>query len=115
LDGIVVSHGDADHAGGYRALRRSFPDGPVFAASDARIGGAAPCLAGSAWQADGVEFRFLQPDLYFPAMGNESSCVRQVRSAHGSALRAGAVGKVVERMLVHDHPGRLDSDVVLVA
>ncbi|NLW95753.1 MAG: DNA internalization-related competence protein ComEC/Rec2 [Xanthomonadaceae bacterium] len=115
LDGIVVSHGDADHAGGYRALRRSFPDGPVFAASDARIGGAAPCLAGSAWQADGVEFRFLHPDLYFPAMGNESSCVLQVRSAHGSALLAGDVGKVVERMLVHDHPGRLDSDVVLVA
>ena len=115
LDAVVVSHGDADHAGGYASLRRRFPDGPVFAARDAWIDGAAPCLAGSRWRLDGVEFRFLHPDLHFPSMGNESSCVLRIESAHGSALLAGDVGAVVERMLVHDHPGALASDVVLVA
>jgi len=115
LDGVVVSHGDADHAGGYASLRRRFAGGPVFAAGEAEIEDAVPCLAGIAWQADGVRFRFLHPDLYFPAMGNESSCVLRVESAHGAALLAGDVGAVVERMLVHDHPGRLASEVVLVA
>ncbi len=115
LDGVIVSHGDADHAGGYASLRRRFGGGPVFAAGEAAIEGAAPCLAGIAWRADGVRFRFLHPDLYFPAMGNESSCVLRIESAHGAALLAGDVGAVVERMLVHDHPGGLASEVVLVA
>src|SRR5690606_11097132 len=115
LDAVVVSHGDADHAGGYASLRRRFPGGPVFAARDAWIDGAVPCLAGSRWQADGVEFRFLHPDVHFPSMGNESSCVLRIASEHGSTLLAGDVGAVVERMLVHDHPAALASDVVLVA
>lgn len=111
----LVSHGDADHAGGYASLRRRFPGGPVFAARDAWIDGAVPCLAGTHWHADGVEFRFLHPDVHFPSMGNESSCVLRIASAYGSALLASDVGAVVERMLVHDHPGALVSDVVLVA
>ncbi|TWG90136.1 competence protein ComEC [Luteimonas sp. J16] len=115
LDGVVVSHGDADHAGGYAALRRSYPGGPVFAARDAGIEGAAPCLSGSRWVADGVEFRFLHPGLHFPSLRNDSSCVLQVRSAHGAALLAGDVGQVVERMLVHDHGDALRSEAVLVA
>ncbi|WP_202840781.1 DNA internalization-related competence protein ComEC/Rec2 [Luteimonas saliphila] len=115
LDATIVSHGDADHAGGFASLRRRFDTGPVFAARDAGIGETAPCLAGSRWEADGVAFRFLHPDLHFPSMGNESSCVLRIESAHGSALLAGDIGEVVERMLVHDHTGRLRSDVVLVA
>jgi competence protein ComEC len=115
LAATVISHGDADHAGGFASLRRRFPDGPVFAAREAAIEGAAPCLAGTAWTADGVSFRFLHPDVHFPAMGNDSSCVLRIESAHGSALLAGDVGEVVERLLVHDHPGALRSDAVLVA
>ncbi|TYT24817.1 DNA internalization-related competence protein ComEC/Rec2 [Luteimonas viscosa] len=115
LDATIVSHGDADHAGGFASLRRRLDTGPVFAARDAAIEDAVPCLAGSRWEADGVVFRFLHPDLHFPEMGNESSCVLRIESAHGSVLLAADVGEVVERLLVHDHPGGLRSDVVLVA
>lgn len=115
LDAVVVSHGDADHAGGLDAIRRRFPTGPVFASADAGIDRAAPCLAGSAWQFDGVRFAFLHPDLHFPAMRNESSCVLRIESAQGSALLAGDVGAVVERMLVHGQAASLRSDVVLLA
>ena len=73
------------------------------------------CLAGSAWQFDGVRFAFLHPDLHFPAMRNESSCVLRIESAQGSALLAGDVGAVVERLLVHGQAASLRSDVVLLA
>ncbi len=115
LDAVVVSHGDADHAGGLAAVLRRFRSGPVFAARDAGVAGAAPCLGGSRWDMDGVRFEFLHPGLHFPAMRNESSCVLKIASAQGSALLAGDIGEVVERMLVHDRAAALRSDVVLVA
>jgi len=115
LDAVVVSHGDADHAGGLGAIRRRIPAGAVFAARDAGIAGAAPCLAGSQWQADGVRVRFLHPHLHFPDLRNESSCVLRIESAHGAVLLMGDVGEVVERMLVHDDPAALRADVVLAA
>ncbi|HRN62011.1 MAG TPA: DNA internalization-related competence protein ComEC/Rec2 [Luteimonas sp.] len=115
LDATIVSHGDADHAGGFGAVKRRFDTGPVFAARGAGIDAAAPCIAGTRWRSDGVDFRFLHPDLHFPEMGNESSCVLKVDSAHGGVLLAGDIGKVVERLLVHDHPEALRSDAVLLA
>ena len=115
LDAIVVSHGDADHAGGLEAVARRFGAGALFAARDAGIAGAAPCMAGTQWQFDGVRLRFLHPHRHFPAMRNESSCVLRIESAHGAALLAGDIGAVVERMLVHDQAGALRSDVVLLA
>ena len=115
LDATIVSHGDADHAGGYAALQRRFDTGAIFAARDAGIEGAAPCLAGGQWQADGVRFRFLHPELHFPAMRNESSCVLRVESVHGVVLLMGDVGKVVERLLVHDRPADLQAGVVVLA
>jgi competence protein ComEC len=72
-------------------------------------------MAGTQWQFDGVRLRFLHPHRHFPAMRNESSCVLRIESAHGAALLAGDIGAVVERMLVHDQPDALRSDVVLLA
>jgi len=115
LDAIVVSHGDADHAGGLEAVARRFGSGALFAAPDAGIAGAAPCIAGTQWQSDGVRLRFLHPHRHFPAMRNESSCVLRIESAQGAALLAGDIGAVVERMLVHDQADALRSDVVLLA
>jgi len=115
LDAVVVSHGDADHAGGLESVLRRFRSGALFAARDAGVDGAAACIAGTQWQVDGVRFRFLHPDAHFPPMRNESSCVMRVESAQGSALLAGDIGAVVERMLVHDQPSSLRSDVVLLA
>ncbi len=115
LDAVVVSHGDADHAGGLAAVLRRFPAGPVFAGRDSGVAGSAPCLAGTRWEIDGVRFSFLHPDLHFPAMRNESSCVLRVESAQGAALLGGDIGAVVERMLVHDQPRALRADVVLLS
>jgi competence protein ComEC len=125
LDGAVVSHGDNDHAGGFAGVARAFPPGwtamppgmPAPAGGDDADGGGragTACVAGSHWTWDGVEFRFLHPDRYFPYLDNESSCVLRI-AAHGHvALLPGDIGEVVERMLVRDQAQWLQADVVLV-
>lgn len=115
LDAIVVSHGDADHAGGLGAVQRRFAAPVVFAPQWDRVPGASPCLMGSAWRADGVVFRFLHPDLYFPPFRNPSSCVLRVETAHGTALLPGDIDTVVERLLVHRDAEALVADVVVAA
>ena len=115
LDAAIVSHGDADHAGGFDAVRRRFRMPVVFAAQGAGIDDATPCLAGSQWRFDGVVFRFLHPDVHFPYLGNESSCVLHVETAHGALLLAGDIGEVVERTLARAQPAALRADVVVMA
>ncbi|UHH09596.1 DNA internalization-related competence protein ComEC/Rec2 [Luteimonas fraxinea] len=115
LDAIVVSHGDADHAGGFGAVQRRFAAPVVFAPQWDRVPGASPCLMGSAWRMDGVTFRFLHPDLHFPAFRNPSSCVLRVETAHGAALLPGDIDDLVERLLVRRDAASLAADVVIAA
>ena len=115
LDVIVVSHGDADHAGGFSAVQRRYGAPVVFAPQWDRVPGASPCLQGSAWRMDGVTFRFLHPDVHFPAFRNPSSCVLRVESAHGAALLPGDIDAVVERLLLRRESASLAADVVVAA
>ena len=115
LDAIVISHGDADHVGGFAAVQRRYRAPVVFAPQWDRVPGAAPCLQGSAWRMDGVTFRFLHPDVHFPAFRNPSSCVLRIETAHGTALLPGDIDAVVERLLVRRDAARLDADVVVAA
>lgn len=115
LDAIVVSHGDADHAGGFGAVQRRFAAPVVFTPQWDRLPGASPCLAGSRWEMDGVRFRFLHPDMHFPPFRNPSSCVLRVETAHGAALLPGDIDAVVERLLVRRDPQAFAADVVVAA
>lgn len=115
LDAIVVSHGDADHAGGFGAVQRRFAAPVVFTPQWDRVPGASPCLAGSRWEMDGVRFRFLHPDMHFPPFRNPSSCVLRVETAHGAALLPGDIDAVVERLLVRRDPQDFAADVVVAA
>nr|WP_082672813.1 DNA internalization-related competence protein ComEC/Rec2 [Luteimonas abyssi] len=115
LDAMVVSHADLDHAGGFPALQRRFPGVPVFAPEHAGLEGALPCLAGDAWQIDGVAFEFLHPAAHFPDFRNDASCVLRVAGAHGAALLTGDIGAVVERELARAHPQGVRAEVVVAA
>lgn len=114
LHTMVVSHGDADHAGGLAAVRRRFPAPRLLAPQGAGIDGAAPCLAGTQWRRDGVAFRILHPPLHFPYLRNEASCVLRIETAHGAMLLVGDIGVPVEERLVGRVPGDLPADVVVV-
>lgn len=114
LDTLVLSHGDADHAGGLAAVRRRFPHARLLVPEGLDVDGASACLAGSAWDHDGVAFGFLHPPLHFPYMRNASSCVLRVQSAAGTVLLPGDIGEAVEQRLAGRFPDALSADVVLV-
>jgi competence protein ComEC len=114
IDRLVLSHGDSDHAGGVDHLRRTLAIGQLLTGEVERIGGdAGPCIAGTAWDWDGVRFEILHPPQAHRLEGNDASCVLRVANAAGSVLLTGDIGRRVERELVAREPGRLRSDVVL--
>ncbi|WP_052100840.1 DNA internalization-related competence protein ComEC/Rec2 [Novilysobacter arseniciresistens] len=119
LDRAVASHGDSDHAGGFDAVVAALPVDRTDAPEGAPVAAGHHCVAGTGWEWDGVEFRYLHPTPYFPYLGNEASCVLRISTAHGSALLTGDIGEVVERGLVRratgDPASAIDADVVLVA
>lgn len=126
LDTLVVSHGDADHAGGVPAVLDAADVRQVLGGLPAshRIWGAAQasgaarlrCAAGQRWQWDGVEFEVLWPDPGpLPSRSNEQSCVLKVSARGMSALLTGDIGAPAERALVARAPEALRADVLLVA
>lgn len=97
---VMLSHGDADHAGGLPGVRAAWPAVPIWAPADAGIEGALPCQRGQQWQWDGVEFSVLYP-LPGPSLrGNENSCVLRVGTAHGALLLAGDIGHPAEALML---------------
>ena len=93
LDLIVVSHADADHAGGVPAVTRA------LGLRELRRGDqvqelnvpAAACERGEAWIWDDVRFAFLSPGRAEHWSENDGSCVLEIANAHGRALLTGDI------------------------
>ncbi|WP_407852484.1 DNA internalization-related competence protein ComEC/Rec2 [Bordetella petrii] len=125
LDGLVVSHADLDHSGGLASVLAALPVDVSYASFDLpallrkQAGNAAQarlprsvrrCAAGTAWQADGVQFKFLHPPAEAtagPARGNAASCVLLIQGQAHAALLPGDIGAAQERRLAPDLP-RID-------
>lgn len=115
LDMLVISHEDADHAGGVAAVATSMPITSV------RHGGGsvdipvpqAPCLRGEAWNWDGVHFEFLHPRAGEHWDDNDGSCVLRVAARGGGVLLAGDIEREVEQRLARDNV-LLPVDVVVI-
>jgi competence protein ComEC len=115
VDALVLSNGDADHAGVSAALLGVFPVAAAYSGEPLRIRGidTRHCREGQAWEWDGVGFRFLNPAD--PALaGNDASCVLQVRTGGISLLLTGDIGMAVERRLLARFGVALRATVVQV-
>lgn len=113
---VVISHGDADHAGGLGAVRAGLEVAQTLAPAGTPLAFDHPCQAGQHWRWDGVAFSVLHPPPGFPYLRNESSCVLRIEGAYGSVLLTGDIGTVIERRLLREAPpALLRADVVLVA
>jgi competence protein ComEC len=125
LDKIIVSHADSDHSGGALSVLARVPTRTLLTsvADDHPIRQAIPdnynCVAGDAWQWDGVHFEILHPLASdFLSLRthktNEVSCVLKVTTSHGSILLPGDIGRKTEADLLQRMGDSLASDVLIV-
>lgn len=120
LDTLVLSNGDADHAGGAPALLAALPVQRLLSGEIERLPALpAPsprpeaCERGAFWVWDGVRFLVLHPDGQAEASSNDRSCVLRIQAGNGEALLlTGDIERRAEARLVASqseaHPLRAD-------
>ncbi|WP_422648843.1 DNA internalization-related competence protein ComEC/Rec2 [Cupriavidus sp. H18C1] len=130
LDALVISHEDADHAGGARDVMAALPVRRMWAALPRghplwRLpAGVGPdvsevCAAGISWQWDGVRFELLHP---LPGQGDDAaigsnarSCVLRISSPYATLLLTGDIDRAAElAMVARLPPDALRADLLLV-
>jgi competence protein ComEC len=113
LDTVIISHADADHAGGLAAIMQSFPDarylGSELSIFDQSVQAAA-CRP-QVWHSDGFTFELLHPDAGRYS-DNDGSCVLHISGSGGSILLPGDISRGIERQLLQNHPG-LRADILI--
>jgi competence protein ComEC len=123
IDLLVLSHRDADHVGGARALLAGMRVDEVFSSLDAQhpllalSGKVQRCEAGQSWTWDSVRFDMLRPatpDYERALKPNAMSCVLRISSAGRSALLTGDIEREQEAALVVSVGAALRSDVLIV-
>lgn len=124
LDGLVVTHDDADHTGGARSVMQGMPVGWLASPLPGNhpLNGMAQrdirCFAGQSWVWDGVRFDMLHPaarSYDIEALkDNDRSCVLKVSSHAGSVLLAGDIERASELELLARYESSLDADVLVV-
>jgi competence protein ComEC len=112
LDRLILSHADADHAGGVGAILLRHPEATLLAGPDVSYPAARPCRAGDRWVWDLVSFSILHPGDDFGPPGNETSCVLRIDTAHGSILLTGDIERRAEAELAR--AADIGADVVVV-
>lgn len=117
IDQLVISNGDADHAGGAPALVDGIEVVTVMSGEPARLKKlpAEFCQAGVEWQWDGVIFSILHPHKNSLFSGNDLSCVIHISNGAASLLLTGDIEAMAERRLLTEIPERLNVDIVQVA
>ncbi|WP_043274339.1 DNA internalization-related competence protein ComEC/Rec2 [Pseudomonas sp. CHM02] len=101
LDLMLLSHADADHAGGAAAVARGIPIKRVVGGETEGLPlflGTQPCISGERWNWDGVTFELWQwPDAI---TGNPKSCVLQVQANGERLLLTGDIERAAEQAML---------------
>ncbi|MDD3652524.1 DNA internalization-related competence protein ComEC/Rec2, partial [Immundisolibacter sp.] len=114
LDRLLLSHGDADHAGAAADIVAGIRTERVVSGTPRQItgvGAVEPCRDGLAWTWDGVSFTQLAPGASLPAAAdNDRSCLLLVRAANGQSLLLTGDAEVAaqRRLLAAGLPARVD-------
>ncbi|MEZ9338001.1 DNA internalization-related competence protein ComEC/Rec2 [Vibrio splendidus] len=124
LEGVIVSHFDSDHAGGYPVLLENY--NPKWIRASQNINqqtqttvqvqsNIQTCTLGEAWNWQGLEFEVLWPPQKVKRAYNPHSCVVRIFEPNSefSMLLTGDIERVSEWLLAREGQ-RLKSDVMLV-
>ena len=126
LDRLVVSHPDADHAGGAASVLADQPRADLLASLPAGhalalVRPPMPCLQGQRWSWDGVLFEVLHPQerdlMADPGLRhpNAHSCLLRIQGQGGAvALLTGDLEAPQELRLVQESAPALRADLLLV-
>jgi competence protein ComEC len=123
LDAVVISHSDADHAGGALSILDEIdvvrlssslpPDNPILASSVQHE----RCHAGQSWTWDGVHFEMLHPSpVSYDSTKwkpNARSCTLRISLGAHSMLLPGDIEASQEAYLVETEPQKLQASVLL--
>jgi len=101
LDMMLLSHADADHAGGAAAVARGLPIKRVVGGETERLPaflGIQQCVSGEQWEWDGVAFELWQ--WSGATSGNPKSCVLLVQANGERLLLTGDIDRAAEQALL---------------
>ncbi|OGA73377.1 MAG: DNA internalization-related competence protein ComEC/Rec2 [Betaproteobacteria bacterium RIFCSPLOWO2_12_FULL_65_14] len=118
VDLMILTHEDMDHIGGALTVLESVEvtslssSLPPAHALNTLVAGPRRCLAGAAWEWDGVRFELVHP----PSTGerlrrNNQSCVLRIASGGGAMLLTGDIERLAELSLLDKN---VKADVLLV-
>ncbi|MCK6262813.1 DNA internalization-related competence protein ComEC/Rec2 [Vibrio sp. ZSDE26] len=113
LDALILSHLDADHAGGRGVIEDTLS--PRLKIAPQTLSGYQPCIRGKHWIWQGLKFDILWPEQQVERAYNPHSCVIRVtdEKAQFSLLLTGDIDALVEWILLRT-PKELQSDVLIV-
>ncbi|MFV1873999.1 MAG: DNA internalization-related competence protein ComEC/Rec2 [Oleiphilus sp.] len=120
LSGVVVSHGDADHAGDIQALLQEFVPKLAWSGESDRLASQLfrPCEQGDEWQGEGFKVSVLYP---FKATkqntlsANNQSCIVRISAGGKVFLLMGDVDDQIELDLVKHYRDGLKADVLIAS
>ena len=117
LDLLVLSHEDSDHIGGALSVLESLEVEAMASSLETGhplrglVAGPRRCVAGEAWEWDGVRFEFLTPAWSGAVKRNDLSCVLRIAAQGGAMLLTGDIERAAEKALLSS---AVKSDVMLV-
>ena len=118
---VMLSHRDIDHSGGIKSVLAMHPKAHFISSIESThdlqaLRSVQRCVAGQAWQWDGVDFAVLHPsatDYDSPQKSNAMSCVLRISTSQASVLLAGDIELTQEARLAVEQK-TLSSTVLLV-
>ncbi len=114
VDVLLLSHGDKDHIGGADSLLAAVRVNRILVNTNGiTFDNRQPCLSGTRWQWDGVDFEVLHPQESGTVSANNSSCVLKVSSGTVSVLLPGDVERSAERKMIAAWRDKLDADILI--
>ena len=107
LDRMIISHADADHAGGMNSILEKLTVDKLLVGEKTILEGA-DCHTEESWRWKNVQFSFLAhlPNRFYK--GNSASCVLQVDVGDNKILLTGDIEKNSEKALLINGLGHFD-------
>ncbi|CAK7066471.1 DNA internalization-related competence protein ComEC/Rec2 [Saezia sanguinis] len=119
LDRVVVSHVDADHAGGLYSVLAAYPQADLLASApsgdviwQSTAADHISCVAGLSWQWDDVQFTVLHPTVQMESQGNSRALSGNAQSCVLRVAATNAAGKEVAALLTGDIEAKQEGDLV---